>query len=88
MLLCRDVAENRSPPFEFPFPIEGDKVGNYTIKLSGIVNKDTKWTKALKLMLADLKMALQWMIKKDGATGYRQLPTLAQEGPVTAVPSA
>jgi hypothetical protein len=34
------------------------QVGNYTIRLS-MLNKDAKWTKALKLMLADLKVALQ-----------------------------
>jgi hypothetical protein len=31
------------------------QVGNYTIRLS-MLNKDSKWTKALKLMLADLKV--------------------------------
>jgi hypothetical protein len=34
------------------------QVGNYTVRLS-MLNKDAKWTKALKLMLADLKVALQ-----------------------------
>ncbi|KAF8057645.1 FUM1 [Scenedesmus sp. PABB004] len=58
---ARDVAEGAASVFEFPFAIEGDKVGNYTIRLS-MLNKDAKWTKALKLMLADLKVALQWMI--------------------------
>ena len=82
------AAEDMPQPFELPFPVDGDKLGNYIIKLRGILNKETKLTKALKLMLADLKMALQWMIKKEGSSGYRQLPTFAQEGPVPAVPSA
>lgn len=44
--------------FEFPFAIEGDKIGNHTIKLS-MLNKDSKWTKALKLMLANLKVGVR-----------------------------
>lgn len=31
------------------------QIGNHTIKLS-MLNKDSKWTKALKLMLANLKV--------------------------------
>lgn len=50
-----------------------------------MLNKDTKWTKALKLMLADLKVALQWMIQRDMAgqqkAAQSQMPSLAQEGP-------
>jgi hypothetical protein len=49
------VSEGQQPVFEFPFAIEGDKIGNHTIKLS-MLNKDSKWTKALKLMLANLKV--------------------------------
>lgn len=78
---ARDIAEGQPGLFEFPFAIEGDKVGNYTIRLS-MLNKDAKWTKALKLMLADLKVALQWMIQRDLAGAKApQLPSLAQEGP-------
>eukprot|EP00879_Flechtneria_rotunda_P022249 GHRR01023475.1.p1 GENE.GHRR01023475.1~~GHRR01023475.1.p1 ORF type:complete len:282 (+),score=77.32 GHRR01023475.1:350-1195(+) len=79
---ARDIAEGQPNLFEFPFAIEGDKVGNYTIKLS-MLNKDAKWTKALKLMLADLKVALQWMIQRDTASQQKgpTLPSLAQEGP-------
>jgi hypothetical protein len=33
-------------------------VGNYTVRLS-MLSKDAKWTKALKLMMAALKVALQ-----------------------------
>lgn len=65
------------------------QVGNYTIKLS-MLNKDSKWTKALKLMLADLKVALQWMIQRDMAgqqkVAQSQMPSLAQEGP-THIPA-
>lgn len=34
------------------------QIGNYTIKLS-MLNKDSKWTKSLKLMLANLKVGEQ-----------------------------
>jgi hypothetical protein len=33
------------------------QIGNHTIKLS-MLNKDSKWTKALKLMLANLKVGI------------------------------
>lgn len=81
---ARDLSEGQQPVFEFPFAIEGDKIGNHTIKLS-MLNKDSKWTKALKLMLANLKVALQWMIQRDvgglAGQGPATLPSLAQEGP-------
>jgi len=76
---ARDVAENKGVPFAFPFPIDGDKVHGHTIKLT--LNKDAKWTKALKFMLADLKVALQWMVKHELSTVAPQLPNLAPEGP-------
>jgi hypothetical protein len=76
------MAENRLEPFELPFAIEGDRVGSYTIKYSALANKDAKWTKALKLMLADLKMLQQWSIKREAAGGYRALPALGAEGPL------
>jgi hypothetical protein len=41
-----------------PLPVRFAQVGNYTVRLS-LLSKDAKWTKALKLMLADLKVALQ-----------------------------
>ncbi|KAF5839533.1 autophagy protein [Dunaliella salina] len=59
----QDVLHSRHPPFAFPFPLEGDKVNSHTIKLT--LNKDARWTKALKFMLADLKVALQWMVKHE-----------------------
>ncbi len=65
--------------FKFPFPIESDKVNNYTIKLT--LNSDSKWTKALKFMLADLKVALQWMVKHKSQTPAPQLHSLGPEGP-------
>ena len=57
------------------------QVNNYTIKLA--LNSDAKWTKALKFMLADLKVALQWMVKvKAGnAAAPPPLQGLAHEGP-------
>jgi beclin 1 len=76
-----DIAEGRSPPFEFPFPVEGDKVGNYSVKLF-MQTKDAKWTKALKLMLANLKVALQWLVRREARRqAAPALPALGQEGP-------
>jgi len=73
-----------APPFTFPFPIDGDKVNNHTIKLT--LNKDAKWTKALKFMLADLKVALQWMVKAEAlrheGDHAGRLASLRQEGPL------
>ncbi|GBF96056.1 beclin [Raphidocelis subcapitata] len=77
---ARDIAESRSPAFEFPFPIDADKVGNYSVKLF-MQTKDAKWTKALKLMLADLKVSLQWMVRREARQAAPALPTLGQEGP-------
>lgn len=74
---ARDVAAARNP-FEFPFPIEGDKVGNQTIKLT--LNKDARWTKALKFLLANLKVLLKWMVKHE-LLDRPALPNLGPEGP-------
>lgn len=54
----RDKAEGRTP-LEMVYAIEGDLVGGQSIKL--MFNKDSKWTLALKFMLANLKWALAWM---------------------------
>lgn len=80
-----DAAEGRSPAFEFPFPIDGDKVGSYSVRLF-MQTKDAKWTKALKLMLADLKVALQWTVRREAArqAAPALLPSLGQEGPTPA----
>lgn len=42
------------------YPIEGDKVGGVSVKMT--FNKDTRWTKALKYLLTNLKLCLRWMI--------------------------
>jgi beclin len=53
------------PPFEFPFPVDGaaGTVGGHSVRLA--LNKEAKWTRALKLMLADLKVALQWAARRE-----------------------
>ncbi len=56
------------------------QVGGHTVKLT--LNKDSKWTKALKFMLADLKFVLQWMVKRDSSVAA-PLPNLRPEGPST-----
>ncbi|GFH19309.1 autophagy protein, partial [Haematococcus lacustris] len=69
--------------FHYPFAIEGDKVNAHTIKLT--LNKDAKWTKALKFMLADLKVALQWSVHHSsvsrGAETALRMAALGPEGP-------
>mmetsp|Transcript_24764 Transcript_24764/g.58940 ORF Transcript_24764/g.58940 Transcript_24764/m.58940 type:complete len:422 (+) Transcript_24764:368-1633(+) len=61
----KDIAQCREAPFEMHYPIEGDKVGGVSIKLT--FNKDARWTKALKYMLTNLKLCLRWMIEAHGA---------------------
>jgi beclin len=55
--------------------VQGEKLQNVAIKL--YMNKADKWTRALKFMLANLKVALQWLIKRTSD----DLPTLQQLGP-------
>ena len=55
--ICRYVTElDRS--FLFPHVIDGDKVGEYSIKLVGASSDE--WTHALKCMLSNLKWLLAW----------------------------
>jgi len=62
---ARDLAEGRAPPFEFPFAVDGaaGTVGGHSVRLA--LNKEARWTRALKLMLADLKVALQWAARRE-----------------------
>lgn len=46
--------------FEVAYAIEQDKVANMTIRLQ--FNSDSKWTKALKHMLTNLKYCMAWVI--------------------------
>lgn len=64
-----------------PAPLQ---VGQQSIKLT--LNKDTRWTKALKFMLADLKWVLQWMVKYEASAEMPALHNLGPEGP--AAPGA
>lgn len=53
------------------------QVNNYSIKLT--LNSDSKWTKALKFMLANLKVALQWMVVKNRMAAAAPPPSLEPE---------
>ena len=55
----RDVASGILRPFEMSYRIDGDKVDGRSVRFT--LNKDDKWTQALKLMLTDLKQALAWL---------------------------
>ena len=46
--------------FEMAYAIDQDKVANMTIRLQ--FNSDSKWTKALKYMLTNLKYCMKWAI--------------------------
>ncbi|KAA6424421.1 MAG: beclin 1, partial [Trebouxia sp. A1-2] len=46
--------------FEMAYAIDQDKVANMTVRLQ--FNSDSKWTKALKYMLTNLKYCLKWAI--------------------------
>ncbi|CAG9464431.1 unnamed protein product [Pedinophyceae sp. YPF-701] len=69
---------------ELPFPIEGDRVNNMTVKVS--FNREATWTKALKYMLADLKTVVHYMLDiTDGhpadALGWVPSEAAAREDP-------
>ncbi|KAL3139672.1 hypothetical protein ABBQ38_003986 [Trebouxia sp. C0009 RCD-2024] len=49
--------------FEVAYAIEQDKVANLTVRLQ--FNSDSKWTKALKFMLTNLKYCLNWVIRQQ-----------------------
>lgn len=49
--------------FEVAYAIEQDKVANLTVRLQ--FNSDSKWTKALKFMLTNLKYCLNWVIMQQ-----------------------
>ena len=54
----RDAEAGVSPQFDLPYAVDGDKVGDLSIKSS--IGRDSRWTKALKYLLVDLKWCLAW----------------------------
>ena len=68
-----DIAHQTKPPFQLPYKIEGDKICGHTVRLRFNVND--KWTKALKYMLANLKVTLVWLTSSGpvGAAGREKL---------------
>jgi beclin len=68
----RDMAvagKSEAEAFALTFPIEGDRVGGLSIRYG--MSKDAKWTKALKCMLADLKLCLSWVVSSRDERGLR-----------------
>eukprot|EP00963_Diacronema_lutheri_P005802 scaffold461_cov321-Pavlova_lutheri.AAC.20 len=61
---AKDKAAGERSPFRLPFCIEGEKIGGKSIRYS--FNREEKWTAALKLLLANLKVGLAWFIKNFG----------------------
>lgn len=59
----KDVAEGREETFCLPYEIEVDKVNGMTVKCA--FNNDSRWTKALKYMLADLSCCVKWLVEKE-----------------------
>ena len=80
--LCMHVQEfsdwiiTQDSTFEVAYAIEQDKVANLTVRLQ--FNNDSKWTKALKFMLTNLKYCLNWVIRQ-------QLHTQSLSGSATSV---
>jgi beclin 1 len=68
-----DIAHQTKPPFQLPYKIEGDKICGHTVRLRFNVND--KWTKALKYMLANLKVTLVWLTSSGpvGAAGREKV---------------
>lgn len=54
-------------PLELPYPIRGDRVGGMSVRLS--MNKESKWTAALKMMLADLAVLQAWVVERATVRG-------------------
>lgn len=72
----KDRSKGLQTRFELPYKIEGDKVGNHTIKI--FFNKEEAWSKALKFMATDLKFALKWVVvEHDKALAASLSPHLA-----------
>lgn len=64
----KDRAICRLFPFpELPYEIEGDRVGGFSIRLQ--LNQDERWTKALKLLLIDMKWLLEYIERICLVTG-------------------
>lgn len=70
-------------PFALKYPIEGDRVGDQSIRYG--LSRDKGWTKALKYMLVDLKFCLKatlTVLDRRRVTAVAHLP---REGPARAV---
>lgn len=68
-----DRSQGRRTLFELPYTIEGDKVGDLTIKF--FFNKEEAWSAALKFMATNLKWALKWVVAEhDKALAASLLP--------------
>lgn len=68
-------------PFELPWPIESDKIGGYSVRLT--FAKDKNWTKALKYMLVDLKVCLKAALTLMDWGTASSLMSIQREGPTS-----
>ena len=61
-----EFAFSRDPTLAQTYAIDAEKgfIGEVSIRL----NKEDKWTRALKFMLTDLKWCLGWLVSSDVAT--------------------
>ena len=92
-----DTAASR-PPLTLPYPLDGDRVGGMTLRL--MLNKDARWTRALKALLANVKALAAWsaaararerQAKGSGAGGggdvtVKSAPSAAEGGGPPIVP--
>ena len=73
--------------FEVAYAIDQDRVANLTVRLQ--FNSDSKWTKALKFMLTNLKYCLNWVIRKQVHTQSLSASTSgASPNPMNQPPAA
>jgi len=57
-----DHIEQRDAKFHLPYRINGDKIGELSIRLQ--FNNDTDWTRALKYKLIDLKWIMGFVTNR------------------------
>jgi beclin 1 len=66
-------------PFELPYPVDGDRVGGLSVRYA--LSRDKAWTRALKRVLANLKVCLWGVTEVAGRRGEAAVAALPREGP-------
>jgi beclin 1 len=53
-----DFVSSKNPQFSFPYAIEYDKVGGFSVNYTN--GNEEQWTRALKFLLTNLKYLVLW----------------------------